>query len=227
MDSSVSPKDEIWFLRVCHRFQLAPTAIWDGTNCRTFCDCRRWIRGVWYRSWPCWCCYCCPSSMARTAPSITTAASPSTSGPYRWRHWSASHCTASARWTWGMLCEWGVGVTATPLCLANSTVLHLFSCRAKQMHSAYCNFYVYGPVHRWSTSIIVQRDATQSSLFIILQVYSTCSGCQPHLSSGVHKTVTTVSVTGHIFCAAIGGCGYSFVYSWWRVWLTPETSTVN
>ena len=45
--------------------------------------------------------------------------------------------------------------------------------------------------------IIAQRDATQNSQFIILQAHSTCFGCQPHLSSGVHKTVT-----GHIFCAA-------------------------
>ena len=44
--------------------------------------------------------------------------------------------------------------------------------------------------------IIIQRDATQSSLFIIMQVHSTCFGCQPHLSSGVHKTVTTASGTG-------------------------------
>jgi len=81
-------------------------------------------------------------------------------------------------------------------------------------------------VHRWSILIIAQRDATQSSLFIILQVHSTCFGCQPHPSvvhqtvtttsgtgqstcfgcqphpSGVHKTVTTASDTGHIFCAA-------------------------
>jgi len=39
--------------------------------------------------------------------------------------------------------------------------------------------------------VIVQRDATRSSLFIILQFHSTCFGCQPHPSSGVHKTVTT------------------------------------
>jgi len=51
--------------------------------------------------------------------------------------------------------------------------------------------------------IIVQRDATQSSLFIILQVHSTCFGCQPHPSSGVHKTVTTASGTGHIFCVQL------------------------
>ena len=44
-------------------------------------------------------------------------------------------------------------------------------------------YYVYGSVHRWSTLVIV-RDATQSSLFIILQVHSTCFGCQLHPSSG-------------------------------------------
>jgi hypothetical protein len=43
--------------------------------------------------------------------------------------------------------------------------------------------------------LIVQRDATQSSLFIILQVHSTCFGCQPYASSGLHKTVTTASGT--------------------------------
>jgi len=97
-------------------------------------------------------------------------------------------------------------------------------------------FYVYGSVHRWTILITVQRDATQSSLFIILQVHYTCFGCQPHPSSGVHKTVTTAFGTGHIFCAATslqrgqawprwrevaaqkhitstGGCSYSFVYS--------------
>ena len=57
-------------------------------------------------------------------------------------------------------------------------------------------------MHRWCILIIVQRDATQSSLFIILQVHSTCFGCQPHQSSAVHKTVTTASGNGHIFCAA-------------------------
>ena len=57
-------------------------------------------------------------------------------------------------------------------------------------------------MHHSSILIIVQRDATQSSLFIILQVHSTRFRCQPHPSSGVHKTVTTASGTGHIFCAA-------------------------
>jgi hypothetical protein len=98
--------------------------------------------------------------------------------------------------------------------------------------------------------IIIQRDATQSSLSIILQVHSTCFGRRPHPSSGVHKTVTTTSGTGHIFlCSYLpppwpvwprwrevaaqysmtstGGCSYSFVYSWWWVWLAPETCRVN
>jgi len=45
-------------------------------------------------------------------------------------------------------------------------------------------------------------DFLQKSLFITLQVHSTCFGCQPHPSSGVHKTVTTASGIVHIFCAA-------------------------
>ena len=92
-------------------------------------------------------------------------------------------------------------------------------------------FYVYGSVHRRSILIIVQQDATQSSLFIILQVHSTSFGCQPHPSSGVHKTITTASGTVQLppsnvanlatleggSCTknmrSTGGCSYSFVYS--------------
>jgi len=95
----------------------------------------------------------------------------------------------------------------------------------------------------WSILIIVQRDATQSSLFIILQVHSTCFGCQPHPSSGVHKIVTIASGTGtpsnvaklatlegssctkNMSCA--GGCSYSFVYTRRWVWSTPETCRVS
>ena len=52
--------------------------------------------------------------------------------------------------------------------------------------------------------IIVQRGATQSSLLIILQGHSTCFGYQPHPSSGIHKTVTTASGTGHaVLCSYI------------------------
>ena len=85
-----------------------------------------------------------------------------------------------------------------------------------------------------SILIIVQRDATQSSLFIILQVHSTCFRYQPHPSSGVHKTVTTVSGTGHIFCAAASlqrgqawpswreadGCGWHLKHVEWTCRIT-------
>jgi len=76
---------------------------------------------------------------------------------------------------------------------------------------------------------------------IILLVHSTRLGCQPHPSSGVHKTVTTASGTLQLppskeaNLAALeggsctknmtsnGGCSYSSAYSWWWVWLTPKT----
>ena len=51
------------------------------------------------------------------------------------------------------------------------------------------------PTLKYNILIIIQRDATQRSLFVILQVHYTCFGCQPHRSSGVHKTVTTASGT--------------------------------
>ena len=83
-----------------------------------------------------------------------------------------------------------MGVTAW------SESLHLTSCIGSWVNetSSY-EFYVRGSVHRWSTLITLQRDAKQSSLFIILHVNSTCFGSQPHPSSGVHKTVTTASGT--------------------------------
>ena len=46
--------------------------------------------------------------------------------------------------------------------------------------------------------LIVQRDATQSSLFIVLLVHSKRSGCQPHPSLGLHETLTTEFGTGPI-----------------------------
>jgi hypothetical protein len=108
-----------------------------------------------------------------------------------------------------------------------------------------CEVYDYGSVYRWTILIIAQRDATESILFIILQVHSTCFRCQSHPSSGAHKTVTTASGTaaaslqsvrwpmatlGEVSCTknmtSTGGCSYSFVYFWW-VWLTPETCRIN
>ena len=76
--------------------------------------------------------------------------------------------------------------------------------------------------------IIVQRDATQSSPFIILQVHSTCFGCQPHSSSGVHKTFNySLRYWSYFLCSLTtleggsctknmtntGDCSHSFVYS--------------
>jgi len=111
-------------------------------------------------------------------------------------------------------------------------------CLCVEVHKTKSKFYVHGSLHRWSISIFVQRDATKSSLFTrtILQVHSACFGCQPHSSSGIHKTVTTASGAGHNFCAGTSlqrSCTKSmtstggYVYSWWWVWLTPETRRVN
>jgi hypothetical protein len=80
--------------------------------------------------------------------------------------------------------------------------------------------------------ITVQRDATQSSLFIILQVHSTCVGCQPHPSLGVHKTVTTASGNGHIFWVATSlKCGQAWPR--WRevaaqkIWPVTEATSLK
>jgi len=63
----------------------------------------------------------------------------------------------------------------------------------------------------------------------LLQVYSTCFGRTSHPSSGVQKTVTAASGTGHSNGATTctRGCSYSFSYSWWCARWTPETCGVN
>ena len=69
-----------------------------------------------------------------------------------------------------------------------------------------CSFSNYESTNRslclWFRASLIQRNATQGSVFIILQFHSTCFGFQPHPSTGVRETVTTASGTGHIFCAA-------------------------
>ena len=93
-------------------------------------------------------------------------------------------------------------------------------------------FSVHGSVHRWSISVTVQRDVTQSSLFIILQVHSTCFGFQPHPSSGVHETVTTPSGTVHLPPSKVAKLTWPLwreVWPLWRevaaqkIWPVPET----
>jgi len=76
-------------------------------------------------------------------------------------------------------------------------------------------FYVCGSVHCWSILIIVQRDATKSSLFIILQVHCTCFGCQPHPLSGVRKTITTA-------CVAKLACPCWREVAAQKIWPVPE-----
>jgi len=102
---------------------------------------------------------------------------------YSLRYWSYLLCSYLLS-TWPSLATLGGGICTVPEVVVTVLCTPDFT------------FYVYGSVHRFSILITVQRDATQSSLFIILQVHSTCFECQPHPSSGVHKTVTTASVTG-------------------------------
>jgi len=92
-------------------------------------------------------------------------------------------------------------------------------------------FYVYGSVHRWSILIIVQRDATQSSLFIILQVHCTCFVRQPHPLSEVHTSRREVAaqkiwpereIVVKVLFTPGDGCWWHSkhvewtAWSWWR-----------
>ena len=84
--------------------------------------------------------------------------------------------------------------------------------------------------------ILVRSNKMQQYAGIyLLQHHSTCFGCPSRPSSGVHKTVTTASGTGHIIVATTffqrgqqatfeegtcndnmtctGGCSYSLMYS--------------
>ena len=58
-------------------------------------------------------------------------------------------------------------------------------------------FYIHGSVRR--DSILVRSNEMQQYAGVyLLQNYSTCFGCLSHPPSGVHKTVTAASGTGHI-----------------------------
>jgi len=80
-------------------------------------------------------------------------------------------------------------------------------------------FYVYGSVHRWSISIIVQRDATQSSLFIILQVHCTCFGYQASLATLEGGSCTKIwpvpKAVVIVLCTPDDGCGWHPKYVEW------------
>ena len=48
--------------------------------------------------------------------------------------------------------------------------------------------------------LISSNEMQQYAGVYLLQNYSTCFGCLSHPSSGVHKTVTAPSGTGHFTC---------------------------
>ena len=101
------------------------------------------------------------------------------------------------------------------------------------------------------TELIRSNKMQQYSGIYLLQIYSARFGCLSHPSSGVHKTVSAASGTGHSiwattllqrgqirprwrkFVALIRditctrGCRNSFLYSWWWVGWTPETCRIN
>ena len=111
-------------------------------------------------------------------------------------------------------------------------------------------FCFYGSVLRWSILITVQRDEKQSSLFIILRVpvymfrvsttpiISSTQNCNyslwywsyflcSYLLSTWPNWPRLREVAAQHSITSTEGCSYSFVYSWWWVWLTPETCRVN
>jgi len=61
----------------------------------------------------------------------------------------------------------------------------------------YVNFHIHGSVHR--DSVLKRSSKMQQYAGIyLLRNYCTCFGCPSHPSSGVHKTGTAASGTGHI-----------------------------
>ena len=114
-------------------------------------------------------------------------------------------CSGHASYLWFISCR--IHISVRRPAVLNEVFRDCFDCQLssrlllekRQYYSMknciLAEFYVYGSVHRWSILITVQRDATQICLFIILQVHCTCFRCQPHPSSGIHKTVTTASGT--------------------------------
>ena len=62
------------------------------------------------------------------------------------------------------------------------------------------DFYIHGSVHR--DSILIRSNEMQQYAGVyLLHNYSTCFGCLSRPSSGVHRTVTAASGTGHSFRA--------------------------
>jgi len=103
----------------------------------------------------------------------------------------------------------------------------------KHSDSGWANLVDFGNVDITMLYILitVQRDAKQSSLFIILQVHSTCFGvsttpiirstqnCNYSLQYSAATYPPTwpslATLEGQKNITSTGGCSYSFVYSWW------------
>jgi len=74
--------------------------------------------------------------------------------------------------------------------------------------------------------ITVQQDATQ-----IIYYYSASSLYMFRVSTtpiirSTQNCNYSLRYWSYFLCSS-GGCSYSFVYSWWWVWLTPKTCRVN
>ena len=66
-----------------------------------------------------------------------------------------------------------------------------------KLATIYSPFHIHGTVHR--DSVLIRSNKMQQYAGIyLLQVYSTCFGRPSRPSSGVQKTVTAASGTGHI-----------------------------
>jgi len=61
------------------------------------------------------------------------------------------------------------------------------------MSAQNCNYSL-----RYCAATSLQRGPNEMQQKAVLQVHSKCFECQPHPSSGVHKTVTTASGTVHL-----------------------------
>ena len=137
-------------------------------------------------------------------------------------------------------------ITGLKTCTSLQQSVHFFSPYCTVCYKGYFFFYIHGSVHR--NSILIRSNKMQQyAVIYVLQNHSTCFGCPSHPSSGVHKTVTAASGTGHITylrnnfpptwptleegcrsdtMTCTRGCSYSFMDSWWWVRWTPETCRV-
>ena len=91
---------------------------------------------------------------------------------------------------------------------------------------------VFYQIHDPIPSILinVQRHATMCKLyFILLQYHTTCFGCCPHPSTGVHKTVVTVTSTSNMIVQLphynVANLATLVWSSCTIIWLVPVTVT--